>query len=171
MKMKDNYTYKEAFIRDLKDLKELSHLSYKEFACVLDQENWEKLYKGLNDEQRLAELIIKSKVFVCSDNNLIVGMALLVPSGNPTHIYPTDWSYIRLVGVNPSYRGKGIAKKLTLKCIEQARSLGEKVIALHTSEFMHTARKLYEGLGFEKVRELEPIFGKTYWLYKLELTK
>lgn len=117
----------------------------------------------------MAQLALKFNVIACLDNDLLIGMAFLVPRGNPTHIYPDSWSYIRLVGVHPEYRGKGIAKTLTVRCIENPRLSGEKVIALHTSEFMQPARKLYESLRFEKVRELEPYYGKKYWLYKLDL--
>jgi ribosomal protein S18 acetylase RimI-like enzyme len=74
-----------------------------------------------------------------------------------------------MVGVNPKYRGAGISKKLTQNCIEHATKNGEEVIALHTSEFMDAARYVYESLGFKKVKELDPIFGKQYWLYQLKL--
>lgn len=40
---------------------------------------------------------------------------------------------------------------------------------LHTSEMMGAARHIYESLGFKKLREIEPRYGKKYWLYKLEL--
>lgn len=63
-----------------------------------------------------------------------------MPSDNPTEIFDADWSYIRMVGVLPDYQGKGIAKQLTQFCIEYAKQSKEKVIALHTSEFMNAAR-------------------------------
>jgi ribosomal protein S18 acetylase RimI-like enzyme len=34
---------------------------------------------------------------------------------------------------------------------------------------MGTARKLYERLGFRQVRELDTIYGKRSWLYRLDL--
>lgn len=74
-----------------------------------------------------------------------------------------------MVAVNPKYRGHGISKKLTQNCIVYATKNGETTIALHTSEFMNAARYIYESLGFERIKELEPLFGKRYWLYQLEL--
>jgi len=54
-------------------------------------------------------------------------------------------------------------------CIDFARSSDEKTVALHTSEYMNAARHIYESLGFRQIRELEPRYGKRYWIYKLEL--
>ena len=102
--------------------------------------------------------------------NKLIGMAYLVPSGNPTHIYPADWSYIRMVGVHPEYRGMGIAKRLTQMCVDHARQANEKIVGLHTSEKMDDARHIYESIGFKIDKELDTIYGMRYWLYKLELT-
>ncbi|MEL6989906.1 MAG: GNAT family N-acetyltransferase, partial [Bacteroidota bacterium] len=66
-------------------------------------------------------------------------------------------------------QGKGIGKMLTQQCIDYSRSNGEKVIALHTSEFMDAARNIYEKMGFKKEKELDRLFGKRYWLYLMEL--
>jgi ribosomal protein S18 acetylase RimI-like enzyme len=73
-----------------------------------------------------------------------------------------------MVGVDPAYRGQGIAKTLTKMCIDHARYNNEKTIALHTSEFMGPARHIYESMGFKVQYEI-PLFGKRYWIYKLDL--
>ena len=74
-----------------------------------------------------------------------------------------------MVGVHPTYTGRGIARKLTGMCIDKARELNENVITLHTSEFMDAARHIYESLGFTVLKELAPRLGKKYWLYTLDL--
>ncbi len=161
--------YREGATADIKHLLALGITAYGQFQQVLTEENWNKLYTNLSSEKTYVDLIEKSKCFVCVANNEIVGMALLIPSGNPTKIFQADWSYIRMVGVNPRFEGRGIAKKLTQLCIECAIENEEKIIALHTSEFMDAARHIYEKAGFKRVKEIEPIFGKRYWLYILEL--
>jgi len=99
----------------------------------------------------------------------IVGMIFLVPRGNPTDLYLPEWCYIRFLTVSPEFGGFGIGRKLTEICMELAKRNGETVMALHTSEMMSNARRLYEHLGFRIVREIEQRLGKRYWLYKLEL--
>ena len=74
-----------------------------------------------------------------------------------------------MVGVHTEHGGKGIGTRLTNMCIDLARANGEKTMALHTSEFMDAARHIYESLGFKRAKELEPMFGKIYWIYTLDL--
>jgi ribosomal protein S18 acetylase RimI-like enzyme len=155
-------------IEDFEALKQLGILAYSPFERDLEKEHWHQLKAYLHDECSLKELIKKSTVWVYEDNSQIVGMAFLLGSGNGTHIFSNDTAYIRMVGVNPSYRGRGIAKQLTQQCIAHTKQNGETGLELHTSEFMEVARHLYESLGFERVKELSPIFGKRYWLYRLK---
>jgi ribosomal protein S18 acetylase RimI-like enzyme len=75
-----------------------------------------------------------------------------------------------MVGVNPSYAGRGIARQLTETCIKKAKELGEKTVALHTSEFMDAARHLYESIGFRVLKEIPERLGKKYWLYTLDIS-
>jgi ribosomal protein S18 acetylase RimI-like enzyme len=98
----------------------------------------------------------------------IIGMAFLVPKGNPTDIYKKEWCYIRFVSVDPDFGGQGIGKELTKQCIVHAEKNNESVIALHTSEIMKTAMHIYESLGFKVYSEIEPRLGKRYWLYTME---
>ena len=54
---------------------------------------------------------------------------------------------------------------------QTARQNGENIIALHTSEFMDTARHIYESVGFKVLKEIDQRLGKRYWLYKLDLNE
>ncbi len=164
-----NLIFRIGSIKDKAQLKQLGLISYAQYAPILTPDNWDKLRANLHDDEKLITLINQSTIFVCCDNEKIIGMAYFVPHGNPWDIFKTEWSYIRMVGVNPAYTGKGIAKKLTHLCIEQAKKTNEKIIALHTSEFMDAARHIYENLGFKKIQEIPERLGKKYWLYTLEL--
>jgi ribosomal protein S18 acetylase RimI-like enzyme len=164
-----NLTYREGTLADKESLKKLGLISYGQFSAVLGPEYWKKLEATLNDEGKWVDLIQKSKSYVCLDKEEVIGMAFIIPSGNPWEMFKAEWSYIRMVGVNPEYQGKGIAKSLTKMCIDYAINTHEKTIALHTSEFMDAARHIYENLGFKRLEEIEPRLGKRYWLYTLTL--
>ncbi len=167
--MNNSFRYREGSLHDKEQLQKLKIISYSQFSKVLTPDNWAKMNESLHDEDKLTELINKSKIYVCMWNNEMVGVAYLVPSGSAWGPFKAEWSYIRNVGVNPEFRGRGIAKTLTKMCIDYAKKSGEKIIALHTSEFMDAARHIYEGIGFKAIEEIEPIFGKKYWLYMLEI--
>lgn len=167
--MATNFTYRQGSLKDKDQLKNLGVISYGQFSNILTPDNWAKLNDFLHDEEKLVDLLNKSKCFICLDKDTIVGMAYIIPSGNPWDIFKSEWSYIRMVGVNPKYQGQGIAKTLTKMCLDYAKQTKEKTIALHTSEFMDAARHIYESLGFKRLQEIEPRFGKKYWLYTLDL--
>ena len=161
--------YREGTFHDKDKLKELGKISYGQFENELSEENWNKMNTFLASEYSYSDLLKKSKCFVCEYNDEIVGMAYLVSKGNPTDIFQTDWSYIRMVSVAPKYSGKGIGKKLTQMCIDYAKDNDEQFVALHTSEFMNSARHIYEKIGFKIIKELDLHYGKRYWLYLLNI--
>ena len=165
----NNISYRIGTINDFDQLQELSIIANGQFQSALTPDNWEIFNGNLQDKQKFIELLKIANCFVCIENDKIIGVAYLIPSGNPTDLFKSDWSYIRKVAVNPKNRGQAIAKSLTQMCIDFAKQNNEKTIALHTSEFMDAARHIYESIGFKVLKEISPIFGKKYWLYTLDL--
>ncbi|MBA6156869.1 GNAT family N-acetyltransferase [Tenacibaculum sp. S7007] len=160
--------YRKGSIADFEQLKELGIISYSEYSSTLDAENWKKLKGILNDDEKLKNTISKSTVFVCEKDNEIAGAVYFFSKNNPTELYKSEWCYFRSLGVNPKYRGLGIGNKLTNMCLDYAKETKEKTIALHTSEFMDTARVMYEKKGFERVKEIQRL-GKKYWIFTKQL--
>ena len=74
-------------------------------------------------------------------------------------------SGIRLLGVDPRFRGSGAGKALTVACIQLARDAGHSQVILHTTAAMRVAWELYERLGFSRAEELDflqegfPVYG------------
>jgi len=66
-----------------------------------------------------------------------------------------DASGIRLLGVDPRFRGRGVGKALTNACIQLARDAGHREVILHTTAPMQVAWKMYERLGFVRAEELD----------------
>lgn len=166
-----NLKFENGKTEDLIEMKNLAVDCWSQFQHVLTNENWNELKSTLENDKNYSNLLESSESFICrTSENKIIGMAFLVPSGNPTDIYQNDWSYIRFVSVHPNFEGHGIGKKLTKLCIEKARLNCEKTIALHTSEIMSKARHIYESMGFTILKEIDQRLGKRYWLYILELS-
>ncbi len=166
----ENISYRNAKIADVDILKELGLLSYGIFKTILTPDNWKIMETNLSKTELYLGLLSKANSFVAECDHKIVGMAFLMPSGNPNHIYEADWCVIRMLGVNPEYNGRGIANKLTQLCIEAAKHNGEKTIALHTSpEIMANAIRIYLKAGFTLHKNIDPIFGVKYQLYKMDL--
>lgn len=163
-------TFRKGKLEDKDKLQALGILSYSQHKEAMTPENWNKYNSFMSNPDTFSYLMSTSTCFLCEYENEIIGMAFLVPNGHPTEMFDEKWSYIRMVGVNPIYSGRGIGKKLTEMCLNFAKETNENNVALHTSEFMNAARHIYEGFGFEVVRELSR-YDKKYWIYLLELNK
>jgi ribosomal protein S18 acetylase RimI-like enzyme len=161
--------YRVANLDDLNGLGDLGLASYSRLKKDLTAENWTKLESVLTSDQTFPVLVHTCYSFICEEDARILGMAFLVPGGNPTKIYSAETSYIRMVGVHPDAGGRGIAQILTQLCIDKAKQTGEKTIMLHTAEIMYAARHIYEKFGFQKVRLLDSHYGLQYWLYELKI--
>jgi GNAT superfamily N-acetyltransferase len=67
--------------------------------------------------------------------------------------------------VRPDYRGRGIARKLVVRAINDARKIGYRSMRLDTLRSMLPARKLYRSLGFKAVRPYthDPVPGALFF--------
>lgn len=74
-------------------------------------------------------------------------------------------SGFRLLAVEPSARGQGIGKLVSIECIRKAREHQNKQVVIHTTKSMKVAWKMYENLGFKRSEDLDfmqeklPVFG------------
>jgi hypothetical protein len=93
--------YRSTNENDLEALQLLGLASYGRLKKEMSDKNWLKMEALITSDQTFPVLVRDCFAFVCEENNRLIGMAFLVPSGNPTKIYSTDTSYIRMVGVHP----------------------------------------------------------------------
>src|SRR5450631_2124736 len=105
--------YRPTVENDLPALQSLAIASYGQLKPNITPANWNKLEALLISEDNFPVLIQSCYGFVCEEENQLLGMAFLVPGGNPTKIYSSETSIVRMVGVHPDHSGKGIAQTLT----------------------------------------------------------
>ena len=111
-----------------------------------------------------------SEIVVAEESgNLVGAVAFVPPGGDSKGYFEKSWPSIRMLVVSKNQRGKGIGRDLTDECIQRAKSLGCKFVALHTSPIMEVALSMYLRMGFVKVKDIEPIFGVEYSVYKLQI--
>ncbi|WP_114240638.1 GNAT family N-acetyltransferase [Dyella sp. C9] len=116
-----------------------------------------------------------ARVLVAVDEDLLFGgvvyfgdMAEYGSGGMATTL--TNASGLRLLGVAPWARGRGLGRKLTEACIGFAREQGRAHVVLHSTEAMRVAWGMYERMGFQRAPDLDfmqsalPVFG-----FRLEL--
>lgn len=71
-----------------------------------------------------------------------------------------DVLYIDSVAVDSSFGGRGIGTKLIQQAIDHARETGIPQVTLNVVQTNPAARRLYERLGFKKVKEIDISGGR-----------
>ena len=89
----------------------------------------------------------REDAWIAELNGQIVGSVFLMKTDNG------EVAKLRLLYVDPVARGLGVGSQLVRMCIERARELGYRKLALWTNDVLTSARKIYEAAGFALVEE------------------
>lgn len=169
--------------------------SYEEHAKKISEGHWQALKHGISSE---ADTQPGVELIVAELDGEIAGSVALFPAKTDAYegyVEELDYPEIRMLAVSRQARGKGVATALISECIRRTKSQGFQAIRLHTGEFMTTAMRLYESLGFERlpqydfqpaddgivvkayrlsfekrfeIRQLVPVDAEKYWVLRLE---
>jgi ribosomal protein S18 acetylase RimI-like enzyme len=122
--------------------------AYREFA-IPGSAGWEAYLARIADVAGRAQ---RTTVLVASVGSEIAGSATLEVDArmNPESTEPLapDEAHLRMLGVDPAYRGRGVARRLVVACIDVARAPGKRRLTLETAPVMSAAQQLYPSMGF-----------------------
>jgi ribosomal protein S18 acetylase RimI-like enzyme len=92
-----------------------------------------------------------------------------IPGGHRRPPLAADQANVRMLGVDPAARRRGVGRALMEACETAARGAGKRRITLETTKAMVAARRLYESMGFR--RGPDQVFEDGFRLrtYELEL--
>jgi ribosomal protein S18 acetylase RimI-like enzyme len=126
-------------------------LAYREFGPRGD-EGWDAYFVRLAD---VAGRDRVAPVYVAVEDGTILGTLTLelserIPSGTHTNDQPLepDQAHIRMLGVHPDARRRGVAAALMARAVDESKAAGKTRLTLNTSNRMEAAQKMYAGLGF-----------------------
>lgn len=147
-------------IRDAKEeegtfIREQRVYSYKEHAKHIPEGHWEALKRSISSE---ADIQPGVERIVAESDGEIIGSVALFPAKTDAYngyIDALDYPEIRMLAVTPAARGKGVATALITECIQRSKEKGYSSIGLHTGQFMESAMRLYESLGFERLPQFD----------------
>jgi ribosomal protein S18 acetylase RimI-like enzyme len=121
----------------------------------------------------IAERADVATVLVAVVDGVIAGSATLELTERirPSSTGPLepDEAHLRMVGVSPEYRGRGIARQLVSACIELARAAGKQRLTLDTAPVMLAAQRLYTSMGFTPTPERPMPDGSVLLGYELRI--
>jgi ribosomal protein S18 acetylase RimI-like enzyme len=130
--------------------------AYREFVRPGDTD-WERYLDRIAD---VAERATRTTVLVAVEHGRILGSLTLELDGRVRDTSEEEHqpladgeAHIRMLGVDPEARGRGVARALMEESESVARSAGKTTITLNTTRRMHAARAMYERLGYERVED------------------
>jgi GNAT superfamily N-acetyltransferase len=126
-------------------------------------EDWPAMLAGLS---KTSALSASGEIIVAELESKLAGaVAYFGPNSQKAAFFDQRWPIIRMLVVDPAFRGKGIGRALSDACIARAERDGSPIIALHTSPIMSVALPMYLRMGFVKAYDAPPIFGVAYAVY------
>ena len=148
--------------------------AYREFVRPEDGADWHEYLEHLAD---VADRAQRTTVLVAEENGTILGTVTLeldrrVEEGQDhregERLAPHQ-SNVRMLGVRPDARGRGIGRALMDECIRIARAEGKTSMTLNTTERMKAAHAMYESLGFIRGDDWQVSEDFALWTYELPL--
>ncbi|HEX9377930.1 MAG TPA: GNAT family N-acetyltransferase [Actinomycetota bacterium] len=144
--------------------------AYREFAGP--DAAWQEYLVRLAD---VADRVRRTIVLVAVDDGRVLGTVTLEledrtdagrqdAEGRP--LAPGE-AHVRMLGVAPEARGRGIGRLLMEACLEEARRAGKTLITLDTTERMRVAQAMYRSMGF--TREEDTVFPDGFVLMSYSL--
>ncbi|WP_458125390.1 GNAT family N-acetyltransferase [Paenibacillus sp. Z3-2] len=122
--------------------------SYAEYRETFEQnDRWEAYLKDIRESLDNPHL---KQLWIAKIEDHIVGTVQLFETAHkayPNFELPIDYPFIRLLGVDPQWRGHGIGRELLQQCVDSAKEMGKNTVYLYTGGQMVNAIRLYERFG------------------------
>lgn len=118
----------------------------------------------LRDATRRAD---EAQVLVAVEDEHVVGTVTLAAHGSPyAEIAGPGELEVRMLAVDPAFRGKGVGEMLVRAGIGLGLAEGAEAVILSAMPGMRTARRMYDRIGLYRARERDwAIAGQTMKVY------
>ena len=96
------------------------------------------------------------------DDGRLLGSVTLTIGGGPFFEWDSEADGdcgFRMLAVDPEVQGKGVGPRLVAECLARARAADCRRMIIGSTEWMTTAHRIYERLGFRRVPELDQMWG------------
>jgi GNAT superfamily N-acetyltransferase len=104
-------------------------------------------------------------VAVDGDGAVLGGVTYVPDPSSPwAEFEDTDAAGIRMLAVAPEAQGRGVGEALTRACIDRAVAAGRGQVMLHSTDWMTTAHRIYERLGFQRDPSFDRQIDEELWL-------
>jgi len=132
---------------------ELGWLIHRQALLYHLEQGWngdfEALITRIYAEYAAAGNLPAKNLWVAELGREIAGSVFVMPAADA----PQETAQLRMLYVEPMFRGRGIGGRLVDEAVRFARSAGYRRIMLWTQDCLVSARRLYQAAGFTLARE------------------
>jgi ribosomal protein S18 acetylase RimI-like enzyme len=129
-------------------------LAYREFVPEDAPNGWTDYLDRIADVPGRAP---RTTIVVAVEDGTVLGSATLEIDGRTEEeddrALDPDEAHIRMLGVDPAARGRGVAKGIMAECERIALDAGRTRMTLNTTSIMQAAQSMYESLGYRKLTD------------------
>jgi len=159
-----------SLIRDYQqaDARHVNALALRAFEQFKDAyDDWPIFQAKISE---MSSLATSGEIVVAEVDGQVVGAVAYLGPGVPKgELFRPEWAIMRMLVVDPDYRGMGIGRALAEECLHRARRDKASRFALHTSALMRVALSMYQRMGFRWAASASAIHGVEYGVYLKEL--
>jgi ribosomal protein S18 acetylase RimI-like enzyme len=144
---------REAFASEYEEAGRITMRAYAEFFAPEGQDEDQEYLRSVG---QVAARARRTTVLVALLDGVIVGCVTLELDGRTNaddDPLEPGRAHIRMLGVAPETRGRGVGRALMNECEARARAAGKTFVTLHTTHLMNAARAMYESLGYERIED------------------
>lgn len=138
---------------ELDDVRRVTAAAFEQYRANLPPHPFELYLADLTDID--ARSGTSSQLVVEADGRIVASVSYFPDAADEGLAWPSGWSGLRALAVEPGNRGSGAGRRLMEECRRRAVAAGAPVLALHTAEFMTAAVALYERMGFRRAPDYD----------------
>ncbi len=163
---------REARPEDYEDAGRVTAEAYREFVSHTHEQEWLDYLDEIADVGKRAR---RATVLVAVEDGQVLGSATLElerplerAMEHERTLDPAD-ARIRMLGVSPAERGRGVGQRLLDACIDRALAAGKRRVILSTLWRMQIAQRMYERAGFVRGPNADDATEGKVFTYSLAL--
>jgi ribosomal protein S18 acetylase RimI-like enzyme len=119
---------------------------------------------------KMSTLAAVGELIIAERAGAIIGAVTYVAPHRPkAAFFDSAWAIVRMLAVDPVYRGHGAGAALMHECVRRAKRDGAAVLALHSSPIMTAALAMYRNMGFAYYSDATPVYGVSTAVYVMQL--
>ncbi len=139
---------REARPEDLAAAGELTDLAYLADVLITEDDDYRVRLRDAAARAREAVLLVATL------DDAVVGTITVAGHGGPwSDIAEPGEVELRMLAVDPAYRGRGVGEALLRAGIEHGLAAGAERVVLSTMTAMATAQRMYDRIGLHRVPE------------------